>query len=94
MEVSLTVVDALAPPAVTVRVSAPSVKLSLIRFTDMVATPLELITAVPLKPPETSAAETPESVYGTAAPAGTLVVESVKVALEPSLTSEPPALKE
>ena len=62
MEVSFTTVDALAPPAATVNVSAPSVNLSLSRVADMVAAPLELTTAVPLKPPWTSAAETPESV--------------------------------
>ena len=61
-EVSLTTVDALAPPAVTVNVSGPSVKLSFSRVTDIVARPLALTIAVPLKPPETSAEEMPESV--------------------------------
>ena len=62
MVVSFTTVAALAPPAVTVNVSLPSVKLSFSRVADIVATPLEFTTEVLLKPPETSAEETPESV--------------------------------
>ena len=53
------------------------------------ATPLELTTAFPLsEPPDTSAALMPDRVYGTDAPAATLVVVYVKVAVEPSLTEE------
>ena len=86
MEVSFTTVDALAPPAVTVNVSAPSVNLSFRRIADMVATPLELTTAVPLKSPETSAAEMPESVYGIGVLGAKFVVVSVKKAVLPSFT--------
>ena len=60
---SFTTVDAVAPPAVTVRVSDPSVRASLTSATEIVAEPLESITAFPLNaPPVTSAALTPESV--------------------------------
>ena len=81
------VVEALAPPAVTVNISAPSVRESLSSVTEIVATPLELTTALPLsEPPDTSAALIPERVYGTDVPEVTLVVVRVKVAVEPSLT--------
>ena len=87
MDVSFTTVKAVAPPAVIVRVSEPSVKLSLSKVTEMVATPLELTTALPLNaPPETSAALTPDRVYATEVPEATFVVVRVKVAVEPSLT--------
>ena len=86
MEVSFTTLDALAPPAVTVNVSAPSVKLSFSKVTVIVATPFELTTAVPLKPPETSASETPESVYGTEVPDARFLVVSVNEAALPSFT--------
>ena len=60
IDVSLTTVDALADPAVTVRVSAPSVNKSFNNATEIVATPLELTTAFPLsEPPDTSAAVIP-----------------------------------
>ena len=84
---SLITVDALAPPAVTVRVSEPSVSESLSNTTEMVAMPLEFTTAFPLsEPPDTSAALIPERVYGTDVPDATFVVVSVNVAVEPSLT--------
>ena len=87
LEVSLTNVDAVAPPAVTVSVSAPSVRASLSSVTEIVATPLELTTALPLsEPPDTSAALTPEREYETDVPDVTLEVVRVKVAVEPSLT--------
>ena len=60
---SLTIVDAVAPPAMTVRVSAPSVSKSFNRDTEIVAMPLELTTAFPLsEPPDMSAALMPERV--------------------------------
>ena len=86
-DVSLIVIEALAPPAVTVSVSMPSVTLSAAMPTLIVAVPLELTTAVPVRrPPVMSAAETPDKVYGTDVPEATLVVVRVKVAVEPSLT--------
>ena len=85
----MTTVDAVAPPAVTVKVSVPSVSESFSSVIEIVATPLELITALPLSnPPDTSAALIPERVYGTAIPAATFVVVRVNVAVEPSLTEE------
>ena len=62
LEVSLTSIDADLPCAVTVRVSAPSVKKSAATGTEMVAKPLVSIVATPLKPPVTSEALTPEIV--------------------------------
>ena len=60
---SLTTVDAVAPPAVTVSVSAPSVSESFKSVTEIVAIPLELTTAFPLsEPPDMSAALMPERV--------------------------------
>ena len=92
-DVSFTVTEANCPCAVKVSVSAPSVRPSAARGTGIVAVPLELTTAVPLKaPPVMSAAETPDKVYGTDVPAATLVVVSVNVAVEPSLTLLLPAL--
>ena len=61
-EVSLTDIDADLPCAVTVSVSAPSVKKSAARGTEMVAKPLESTVAVPLRPPVTSDELTPEIV--------------------------------
>ena len=88
-EVSLTTVDAVAPPAVTIKVSAPSVWESLNSITEIVATPLELTIAFTVSdPPDKSAALMPDSVYGTDVPAATFVVVNVKVAVEPSLTEE------
>ena len=56
-------VDADAPPVVIVRVSAPSVRTSLTKVTEMVARPLELMTALPVnRPPEISALLTPDKV--------------------------------
>ncbi len=82
-------VDAKAPPAVTVRVSAPSVRASFKSVTVMVAVPLELTTALPLsEPPITSDALMPESVYGMEVPEATFVVDRVNVAVEPSLTED------
>ena len=87
LDVSLICVEADAPPVVIVKVSVPSVKLSLARSTEMVACPLLATVVVPLKePPDTSAALIPESVYGTVVPAATFVVVKVKLAVEPSLT--------
>ena len=81
-EVSFTTVDAVAPPAVTVSVSEPSVSKSFSSDTEIVATPLELTTAFPLsEPPDTSAALMPERVYATDVPEATFVVVNVKVAL-------------
>ena len=55
--------DALAPPAVTVRVSEPSVSKSLSNETEIVAMPLEFTTAFPLsEPADTSAALMPDNV--------------------------------
>ena len=60
---SFTMVDADAPPAVIVRVSAPSVITSLTKVAEMVARPLELMTALPVnRPPEISALFTPDRV--------------------------------
>jgi hypothetical protein len=85
----LITVDALALPAVTVSVSVPSVNESLSSVTEIVATPLELTTALPLsEPPDMSAALMPESVYGTDEPEARFVVIRVKVAEDPSLTEE------
>ena len=87
MDVSFTTVDAVAPPAEIVRVSSPSVSESLIKEMDMVAMPLELITALPLKtPPDTSVLLRPEIEYGTEVPEVRFVVVRVKVAALPSLT--------
>ena len=89
MEVSLTTVDAVVPPAVTVKVSVPSVSESLSSVTEIVATPLELTNALALSdPPDTSPALIPERVYGTAVPEGTFLVTSVKIIVSPSLTEE------
>ena len=63
VDVSFTTVDAVAPPAVTVRVSGPSVRRSFNNATEIKAVPLELTTAYPLRtPPNTSAALMPEIV--------------------------------
>ena len=89
VEVSLIKIDAVAPLAVTVRVSDPSVKLSFSKVTEMVAMPFELITALPLSaPPDTSAELMPEMVYGTDVPEATFVAVRLKDATEPSLTEE------
>jgi len=81
------VVDALAPPAVTVSVSEPSVNKSAAIGTEIVAAPLEFTVALPVSdPPVMSAALTPDKVYGTEVPGATFVVVSVKVAVDPSLT--------
>ena len=81
--------DAVAPPAVTVSVSEPSVSKSLNSDTEIVAKPLELTTAFPLnEPPNTSAALMPDRVNGTDVLVATFFVVSVKVAAEPSLTEE------
>ena len=86
-DVSLIVIEALAPPAVTVSVSTPSVRRSDASGTLMVAVPLALTVAVPVgSPPVMSAALIPDKVYGTDVPEATLVVVRVKVAVEPSLT--------
>jgi hypothetical protein len=69
--VSLTIVDAVAPPAFTVNVSMPSDKLSLARSTVMIACPLFATVVVPLKePPDKSATLKPDNVYGTVVPVG------------------------
>jgi len=61
--VSITSIDAEAPPALMVSVSVPSVSESLRRLTEMVATPPELITALPFNfPPAMSALLIPEIV--------------------------------
>ncbi len=84
---SLIDTEAVAPPAVTVRVSVPSVKLSAAMGTEIVALPVASITALPdSAPPVRSEAETPVMVNGTDVPAATLAVVSVKVAIAPSLT--------
>ena len=63
LDVSLICADADVPPAVTVKVSVPSVKLSLARSTVMVACPLLATVVVPFKePPDTSVALIPEIV--------------------------------
>jgi hypothetical protein len=93
-EVSLTTVDADAPPAETVRVSEPSVSESFKSVTEIVAIPLELMTAFPLsEPPDTSAALMPDRVYGTDVPDATFVVVSVNVAVEPSFIYAPEAVR-
>jgi hypothetical protein len=87
--VSLTNIDVVALPAVMVSVSTPSFNESLSSVTEIVATPLELTTALPLsEPPDMSAALMPESVYGTDVPEARFVVIRVKVAEDPSLTEE------
>ena len=84
---SFTAVDALAPPAVTVKVSASSVRRSAASRTLMVAVPLEFTVALPVSdPPVISAALTPDRLYGTDVPDATLVVVSVNVTVDPSLT--------
>ena len=81
--------DAVAPPAVMVRVSIPSVRESFTSVYEIVAVPLELMTATPLSnPPTTSAAVMPESVNGTDVPEAMLVPLNVKRTVEPSLTDE------
>ncbi len=86
-DVSLTTTDAETPPADAVSFSEPSVNKSFNSVTEIVAMPLELTTAFPLSdPPETSEALIPDKVYGTEVPDASLVVVSVKVATEPSLT--------
>ena len=63
VDTSFTTVDAVAPPAVTVRASGPSVSKSFNNATEIMAVPLELTTAFPLRtPPNTSAALMPEIV--------------------------------
>ena len=63
IEVSLTVTDAVLLCAVTVNVSAPSVRLSATMPTLMVAVPLELTVAEPVsRPPVMSAALIPDRV--------------------------------
>jgi hypothetical protein len=63
LDVSFITVEAVTPPAVTVKVSEPSVSKSFRTLTEIVATPLELITALPLNsPPDMSAELIPESV--------------------------------
>ena len=92
---SFTIVEAEVPPAVTVSVSAPSVRLSATIARLSVAVPLELtVEKNPVRLPllATSAALMPDKVYGTDVPAATLVVVSVNVAVEPSLTLLLPAL--
>ena len=80
-------VDVVAPPAVMVNVSGPSVRASFKSVTLIEAIPLELRTALPLNvPPDTSAELMPERVNGTTVPEATLVVLKVKEAVEPSLT--------
>ena len=60
---SLIWVDAVVPPAITVKVSGPSARESFKNNTDIVAIPLELTSALPLKePPDTSDALMPERV--------------------------------
>ncbi len=84
---SLIDTEAVAPPAVTVRVSVPSVRLSAAMGTEIVALPLASTTALPDNaPPVMSAAASPVREYGTEVPAATLAVVSVKEAIEPSLT--------
>jgi hypothetical protein len=88
-EMSVTVVDALAPPAVTVSVSAPSVSRSAAIATEIVAAPLGFTVAAPLSNPlVTSAALTPVKVYGTDVPDVTLVVVNENVAVNPSFTDK------
>ena len=90
LEVSLTNVEAVAPPAVTVSVSVPSVSESLRSVTEIVATPLELTTALPLSdPPDTSAALMPVNEYETVVPVPMFVVTKAKTAVLPSLTEAP-----
>ena len=57
LDVSLICVEADAPPAVTVKVSVPSVKLSLASRTEMVACPLLATVVVPLNEPDARSAE-------------------------------------
>ena len=84
---SFTVIEVDAPPAVIVRVSEPSVSTSLVKVTEIVAMPLELITALPLGPPTMVSAESmPLKLYGITVPEGILVVVSVNVAVDPSFT--------
>ena len=55
--------EAVAPARLIVRVSDPSVKTSFVKVTEMVARPLELMTALPVnRPPEISALLTPDKV--------------------------------
>ena len=75
---SLTVTEAVLPMVVRVKVSAPSVRLSLINVTAMMALPEASVVAMPVSGPATSAAVTPERVYAKVLPALTLVVLRVK----------------
>ena len=93
IEVSLIVVEADCPCAVTVSVSLPSVVESVTRGTEIVACPLlPTLTDPERLPPVMSEAETPEIEYEIDVPAATLVVESVKVAVDPSLKDAEEAL--
>ena len=84
---SFTVVEADAPPAVIVSVSEPSVSTSLTKVIEIVAKPLELITALPLRAPSKRSAELmPLKLYGIIVLEGILVVVSVNVAVNPSFT--------
>ena len=85
---SLIVVEALLPWAVTVSVSEPSVVESATIGTEMVACPLLPTETDPERPPVTSEEDTPEMEYETDVPEATLVVESVKVAVDPSFNVE------
>ena len=86
---SFTVVEADTSPAVIVRVSEPSVKVSFNKVTETEAKPLELTTRFPVnEPPAISALLKPDNVYGMDVPEVTLAVVKVKVAVEPSLNDE------
>ena len=90
----MTRIVAVAPPAVTVSVSAPSVSKSFSSITEIVATPLALTVALPLsEPPDMSTALIPERVYGTDVPDARPVVVRKKIAAAPSLTEELPAIR-
>ena len=55
--------EAVAPATLIVRVSDPSVKTSFVKVTEIVARPLELMTALPVnRPPEMSVLLTPDRV--------------------------------
>ena len=87
LDVSLICVEADAPPAVTVKDSVPSVKLSLASKTEIVACRLLPTVVVPLIEPDArSVLLMPEIVYGTTVPGATLVVVKVNEATEPSFT--------
>ena len=86
-DVSKILTEADLPCTVTVMVSVPSVRLSARTGSEIVAWPLAPMVTLPERLPLVrSDEEIPETVYARLVLAATLVVETVKVAVAPSLT--------